>query len=34
MAIYKTAQGLGIGIRTLSGKLKADGYALRAKSKS
>ncbi len=29
----KTAQALGIGIRTLSGKLKAYGYAPRAKSK-
>lgn len=28
----KTAQALGIGIRTLSGKLKAYGYAPRAKS--
>jgi DNA-binding NtrC family response regulator len=30
----KTAQALGIGIRTLSGKLKAYGYAPRAKNKS
>jgi len=30
----KTAQALGIGIRTLSGKLKAYGYAPRAKIKS
>jgi DNA-binding NtrC family response regulator len=30
----KTAQALGIGIRTLSGKLKAYGYAPRAKAKS
>ncbi len=29
----KTAQALGIGIRTLSGKLKAYGYAPRAKSR-
>jgi DNA-binding NtrC family response regulator len=29
----KTAQALGIGIRTLSGKLKAYGYAPRAKNK-
>jgi len=28
----KTAQALGIGIRTLSGKLKAYGYAPRAKT--
>jgi DNA-binding NtrC family response regulator len=27
----KTAQALGIGIRTLSGKLRAYGYAPRAK---
>ena len=28
----KTAEALGIGLRTLSGKLKAYGYAPRAKS--
>ena len=28
----KTAQALGIGIRTLSGKLRAYGYAPREKS--
>ena len=30
----KTAEALGIGLRTLSGKLKAYGYAPRSKSLS